>query len=278
MYTALHAFTQRPAPFSLYTSSALWTRPHVARQMLAFHLDRENDLASRSAAGIDAIVDWIDDRVQLKDKAVCDLGCGPGLYAARFADRGAGVTGIDFSQHSLDHARAQAAQDGQDIRYLHADYTADPLPAGFDLVTLIYYDFGVLSPEQRSTLLARIHDMLNPGGYLILDVLGMGSWKEVAEKSSIEENLMGGFWSEGPYVGMQKTLRYEDDAVSLDRYLIVEPDGQWEIYNWFQYFTPEQLSDEIAAAGFSVETTAGSLSGEPLEDDAPTIGVVARRT
>jgi len=106
----------------------------------------------------------------------------------------------------------------------------------------------------------------------------MGSWKEVAEKSSIEENLMGGFWSEGPYVGMQKTLRYEDDAVSLDRYLIVEPDGQWEIYNWFQYFTPEQLSDEIAAAGFSVETTAGSLSGEPLEDDAPTIGVVARRT
>ena len=36
MYSTLCDFTDRPAPFSRYTAQELWTRPHPARQMLAF--------------------------------------------------------------------------------------------------------------------------------------------------------------------------------------------------------------------------------------------------
>ncbi len=277
MYTTLHAFTQRPAPFSQSTASDLWTRPHIARQMLAYHLNQDTELASRPIAQIESIVDWLDSAVGLKEKRLCDLGCGPGLYAERFADRGARVTGVDFSSHSLDYAKKQAANTGRDIRYVHADYLRDPLPADFDLVTLIYHDYCALSPEQRAQLLTRIHAMLVPGGSFVLDVSGTGSISAMREQTTVEQDLMGGFWSESDYIGMHRTLLYPDDAVSLDHFLIIEPAETWQIYNWLQHFTPERLTHELEEAGFTVDILTGSLEGDPVLEDGAALAVIAHR-
>ena len=101
MYELLKDISQRPEPFSRYTAMELWTRPHLARQMLHFHLNQDTDLASRRIETIDRIVDWIDSSLHLSGKRVCDLGCGPGLYTERFASKGAEVTGVDFFDDSL---------------------------------------------------------------------------------------------------------------------------------------------------------------------------------
>ena len=160
MYNVLHDFTLRPAPYAKYTAKELWTRPHLALQMLRYHLDQDTALASRPHVDIEATIDWIDSQIDVAGKKVCDLGCGPGLYASRFAMRGADVTGIDFSRHSLDYAQAEAARTRTHIRYIHADYLEDDPPTGFDVVTLIYYDYCALSPEQRRCLLAHVRKML----------------------------------------------------------------------------------------------------------------------
>lgn len=275
MYNVLHDFTLRPAPYAKYTAKELWTRPHLARQMLRYHLDQDTALASRPHADIDAIIDWIDSQIDVAGKKVCDLGCGPGLYASRFAVRGADVTGIDFSRHSLDYAQAEAARTGTHIRYIHADYLEDELPTGFDVVTLIYYDYCALSPEQRRSLLAHVRTMLKPGGRLVLDVIGIGSLAQKQESTLLEANLMGGFWAEGDYVGIQRTLIYPDEAITLDRYLIVEPTETWQIFNWFQYVTPSRLIEELHSAGYAVETLEGSLTGKPLTADSEFLGVIA---
>lgn len=277
MYKTLHDFTQRPAPHSRFTVKELWTRPHLARQMLQFHLDQSTELASRPLTTIDSIVECLDCKVSLEGKKLCDLGCGPGLYATRFAERGANVTGVDFSRHSLDYAVAEATRTGKSIRYLHADYLTDRLPTDFDVVTLIYYDYCALSSDHRKSLLAKMHDMLKPGGKVVLDVVGMGSFAAKHEGTMVESNLMGGFWAEGDYVGMQRTILYPDDALSLDRVLIVEPTESWQIFNWFQYFTPERLSEELGEAGFKIDTIMGSLAGVPLTDNSESMGVIATR-
>lgn len=278
MYDLLNDFLQRPAPHSRLTNKDLWTRPHLARQMLKLHLDQDHELASKPLPAIDGIVAWIDDQVALNGKKTCDLGCGPGLYAARFATRGADVTGVDFSRHSLDHAEAEAERAGQAIRYLHADYLEDALPRGFDVVTLIYYDYSALAPAHRQKLLARIHSMLKPGGKLILDVMGVGSFATKKEEILVEEDLMGGFWAEGHYVGLQRTWLYREQGLSLDRVLIIEPEESWQIFIWHQYFSPEQLTAELSEAGFGIHTLAGSLAGDPLTDDSRFLGVVAARS
>jgi hypothetical protein len=62
MYDLLNRFAVKPIPFCQYTTPELWTRPHIAQQMLAYHLDGSNDIASRSSSAIETITSWIDDR------------------------------------------------------------------------------------------------------------------------------------------------------------------------------------------------------------------------
>jgi len=272
MYELLFDFSKRPSPFSLYTAKDLWTRPHLARQMLTYHLSQETDLASRRFESIDQVVEWIDAQLDLSQKNVCDLGCGPGLYTERFASIGAQVTGVDFSRHSLNYAENQGSQT---VRYLEADYLSDDLPTGFDVVTLIYTDLCALSPAQREGLLGRMREMLNPGGHIVLDIAGTGSFATKEETTVIEHKLMGGFWSPGDYVGIQRTFVYPTELLSLDRYLIVEPSETWQVYNWTQHFTLERIEAELRNAGFHIDEMAGDLSGTPLEPESDLIGIVA---
>jgi SAM-dependent methyltransferase len=272
MYDVLKDIAKRPEPFSRSTVKELWTRPHLARQMLNYHLSQETDLASRKHESIDRVVEWIDSQLNLSGKSLCDLGCGPGLYAQRFEARGAQVTGVDFSAHSLDYAKTQGPNS---IRYVEADYLLDDLPSEFDIVTLIYTDLCVLSPEQRKLLLARMHGMLNPGGQIVLDVAGIGSFEQKDETTLIQDKMMGGFWAAGDYVGIQQSFVYPEECLSLDRYVIVEPGETWQIYNWMQYFTPESAEAELKSAGFEIRQMVGELTGVPLTPKSDFIGVVA---
>lgn len=273
MYDLLYDISQRPKPFSRYTAKELWTRPHLARQMLSFHLNQETDLASRRFRSIDRVVNWIDAQLVLSGKSLCDLGCGPGFYTERFAAKNAKVTGVDFSQHSLNYAKNQTKQP---ISYIMADYLKDELPTCFDVITLIYTDYCVLSPEQRQLLLYRMREMLNPGGHIVIDVAGVGSLACKEEMIFIENQLMGGFWSAGDYVGIQKSFIYPEEHLSLDRYIIVEPNETWQIFNWFQYFTPDSIQAELKEAGFKVNKMVGDLSGVSLKQDGDLIGIIAK--
>lgn len=272
MYDFIHDISLRPAPFSRYTAKELWTKPHLSRQMLDYHLNQETDLASRRFPIIDSVVAWIDEQLNLAGKRLCDLGCGPGLYTQRFFALGAEVTGIDFSKYTLEYARSMSEGD---IDYLHADYLTDTLPSGFDVITLIYTDLCVLSPEQRSSLLGKMRRMLKPDGHIVLDVAGLGLLRGKKEVTLIEDQLMGGFWAEGEYVGIQKTFIYEDQQLALDRYIIFEPENTWQIYNWFQHYTPRTITQELQDAGFAIVEMTGDLTGAPLLDDGELIGIIA---
>jgi SAM-dependent methyltransferase len=240
MYELLYDISKRPEPFSRHTVKELWTRPHLAQQMLTYHLSQETDLASRRYEAIDRVVEWIDAQLALSNKSLCDLGCGPGLYAQRFESRGAKVTGVDFSTHSLDFAKSQGRQT---VRYIEADYLVDDLPTGFVNGNIKLTPIGSFTPKEEVTI--------------------------------IEHNLMGGFWSAEDYVGLQRTFVYPDELLTLDRYLIVEPNETWQIYNWTQHFTPQSIEIELKSAGFQIDQIAGDLSGTPLEPGNDLIGIIA---
>lgn len=277
MYKNLNDLLERPEPFSVYTATELWTDEYVSARMLEFHLDPACDLASRRPEAIDRIVDWIEGHIGLSGKAVCDLGCGPGLYTERMAMHGAHVTGVDFSPRSLNHARWSATAKRLPITYREADYLKDELPEQQSIVTLIYGDFCVLSPEQRRSLLTRIRAMLKPGGHLVFDVFSRPQFGQCAEEFKCERRLMNGFWAEGDYFGFQVTFVYPDQFVALDRYLIVEPTRTREIYNWMQYFTPDEIKSELAEAGFEVTQIFDLSSGGRWIERAAPFGVLAKK-
>ena len=247
LYHQLDAINKRPKPFEFYTTEDLWTDEHTSRQMLDFHLNDEVDLSSRNSQFIDRSIDWIASCFCVGEGTkIVDFGCGPGLYTNRLAQRGASVTGIDFSARSIHHAQAAAERKGIEVNYLHQNYLESKLEGQFDLILVIFCDFCALSPSQRRSLLLEFHRILRPEGQLLFDVYSYAAYEKREEAATCELNLLDGFWSEEPYYGFLNTFKYDEEKVVLDKYTIVEATRVRTVYNWLQYFTPETLEQELA--------------------------------
>ena len=274
MYDQLKKIHQRPEVFSVYTADVLWTRPHLADQMLQTHLNQETPLASRPLVAVDRVVAWLDEQFHLDGKAVCDLGCGPGLYAERYARCGAVVHGLDFSANSIEYAKTSASEKGVSVTYAVANYLTDPLPRDQDLITMIYCDLCPLSPAQRQTLLGKVRTSLRPDGAFVFDVASIKAFEDTTETTTFGHTYMDGFWSEKDYFAFHNTYRYEDENVSLDHFTIIEEKGTWDVYNWMQYYTPESIAAELGANGLDVVDIVGGFGVDGADDT--TFAVIAR--
>ncbi|MEM9844310.1 MAG: class I SAM-dependent methyltransferase, partial [Pseudomonadota bacterium] len=243
MFEDLEEIHRKPDAFEVYTADTLWNDAYRSKRMLDFHLNKKIDVASRTSDFIDTASSWIIDHFGLgAGKSVCDFGCGPGLYASRFAQSGAQVTGLDFSENSLRYARASAERAGLSMNYVCTDYLKYEPTERFDLVTLIMYDFCALGPAQRKSLLTRISACLKEGGALLLDVYSMTAFKERETTAYLEKNQLDHFWCEDEYYCFVNTFKYDKQAVTLDKYSVFTRGGASEtIYNWLQYFSPDTL-------------------------------------
>ncbi len=279
MFDELEHINRRPAVFEFYTAASLWAEEYRSRKMLAYHLKDDVDLSSRNIGFIDRSSSWMVDHFRLRPgKTVCDFGCGPGFYASRLARSGAHVTGLDFSKNSIRYACEKAAEAGQEINYVQADYLSYDPTEKFDLITMIMCDFCALSPAQRKVLLAKINGCLKEDGAVLLDVYSMTAFDEREEASFYEKNQLDQFWFEGDYYCFVNTFKYASEAVVLDKYSLFTEDGAREtVYNWLQYFSPESLKDELSAAGFATRQVFNDVSGSAYSQQHSEFAVVAEK-
>ena len=275
LFSHLEKINQRPEPFSCDTAADLWTDEHISKRMLAYHLDPDIDVSSRRAAFIDRAVTWIGSHFDVcLGTRIADFGCGPGLYANRLAKLGARVTGIDFSQRSIEYARAAAVRDRLSADYVNENYLEFETDDRFDLILMIYCDFCALSPAQRATLLETFHAMLAPGGAVLLDVYSWATFEQCEEAATYGENLGDGFWSARPYYGFHNTFKYDEEKVVLDKYTIVEAERTRTIYNWLQCFSPVSLQREFEDAGFRNLELRGDVAGAAFDETASEFAIV----
>jgi SAM-dependent methyltransferase len=273
----LQQLQQRPAPFAP-GERLFWDDAHISAQMLAAHLDPNTDAASRCPETIDRSVAWIVEALDLRPgDAVLDLGCGPGLYATRLAERGLRVTGVDYSRRSIDYATRYAREHGLDIAYRYQDYLALEDEAQYEAALLIYGDFCPLPPEGRALLLQNVRRALKPGGHFVLDV----STREHRKWHGLRSGwyaVASGFWKPGPHMVLEQGFDYPEQSIYLDQYVVVEADGTLSVYrNWFQDYSAETITAELEQGGFCVQSLWGDLAGAPCAEGCEWIGVVARR-
>lgn len=276
IYTFLKKISQRPKPFEFYTAQELWADEYTSEQMLKYHLNGEVDISSRKGKFIEQSVDWIVKHFQIdQSKAVIDFGCGPGLYTNKLARTGAKVTGVDFSRRSLDYAREQAQKEKMPIDYIHSNYLVFETGEKFDLITMIMCDFCALSPDQRATMLVKFKNLLNPGGSILLDVYSLVAFDKLEELAGYERNLLGQFWSPDDYFGFVNSFKYDDEKVMLDKYTIVEAEKIKEIYNWLQYFSPDDIKAELAKYGLTIKQFYGNVAGAEFDPNSDEFAIVA---
>lgn len=278
LFNELERVNERPEPFSCYTARELWTNDHTSEHMLAYHLNESVNISSRNTAFIDASVAWIVKRFRIQEGTrVVDFGCGPGLYAARFANAGASVTGIDFSPRSIAYARERATREGHPITYVLDDYLTYEAKGEFDVITMIMCDYCALSPKQRSVLLRKFERLLAPAGVIILDVYSHAAYAKREEVAMYEKNLLNGFWSKDDYYGFLTTFKYDDARAVLDKYTIATKEEVREVYNWLAYFSPEQIEDEFSKEGLTVVEYVADVAGGAFSPEADEFAVVATK-
>jgi ubiquinone/menaquinone biosynthesis C-methylase UbiE len=159
---------------------------------------------------------------------VADVGGGPGTHAAHLMAAGHDLVLIDPVSRHVAAARAKG------VRAEVGDARELPLPAAsVDAVLLMGPLYHLIDPADRRQALAEARRVLRPGGVLLAEMITRHSWTMDAIRRGLDEPRV---WAE-----FDSIQRIGTAAEPAQR----EPGG------FFAYFhRPEELRDELAAAGF----------------------------
>jgi hypothetical protein len=142
---------------------------------------------------------------------------------------------------------------------------------------MIMCDFCALRPDQRKTMLTKFHACLVPGGSVLLDVYSLHGFVQREKTALYEANQLNGFRSPNRYYGFLNTFKYEREKVVLDKYTIIEDDRTRTVYNWLQYFSPEELEREFTSCGFTVDELYADVAGAPFDPQSGEIAIVGKK-
>lgn len=254
----------------------IWTEEYIATQMLNAHLDANFDGASRRTLIVEKTVDFINKNILKYNSSILDLGCGPGLYAEKLCRNGHKITGVDFSQNTINYAKGSAKKQGLDIEYKCDNFLNLKYFEDYNVVMQIYGEINTFSDEERDKLFKIVYNALKPNGLFIFDI----STPVLRKKHGLKKNWYiseGGFWREKTHIVLEEGFQYDND-IWLDQYIVTDNEGVQVYRNWFNDYTVETISEVIQNCGFKIIDMRGSLTGESLKEDSEWIAIIAQKT
>jgi len=130
----------------------------------------------------------------VRDRSVCDVGCGSGRFVSALAQRGARVTGLDFAPTMLHLAKQLVEQDGVAARcdFVLTDILDWKTDRSFDEVIAIGFWDYVADPLPRLKVIRRISR-----GIFLSAWPRTGTWRMAVRKVRLKRaGCPVYFWSE----------------------------------------------------------------------------------
>ena len=192
---------------------------------------------------------------------LCELGCGTGEMASRFAAEGYEVTGIDLSPDMLALA-AQKKKDGQNILYLNQDMTDFSLHKPADVVLCICDSINyLLSEDELLKMFCCVREVLAEGGIFLFDMKTEYCFREILGNGLRMED-------EEDY-----TVVWEneyDPQTAVNEYVLTmfiqTKNGLYERYDEChcqRAYSPERVKALLEEAGFAVRDWYGTEMTAP---------------
>jgi len=208
-----------------------------------------------STAYLDAFLDAAAAAGQGRPLTLLDVGCGSGRLSRRLFERGLSVVGVDINRAAIQAAHALASPPdaaGPGLRFAVADFAADEPPrldgGPFDLVVCQLVISIVGDARSRANLLRHARESLRPGGRLFLSASG------------VSDTINPGY----------ARLYADDFHLTGERNTYLSRDARGEVLYMTHHFTADELSNLLAAAGFTdiAITTARETSSRRPDEAA----------
>ncbi|HEX2360477.1 MAG TPA: methyltransferase domain-containing protein [Jiangellaceae bacterium] len=199
----------------------------------------DRDFAFVSAYGAE-LLGWLDPQ---PGETVLDLGCGTGELAAKIADAGATVIGIDSDPAMIEAARQRLPD--ADLRVADAhDFTVEePVDAVFSNAALHWMPSSV-------EVLGCVSDALRPGGRFVAEMGGTGNVAALTaavdqacrEAGLPERNWPWTFPSPAQYAAMLEDAGFEIDELDF-RDRPTRLTGESGLIGWLRMFAADVVAD-----------------------------------
>ena len=253
-----------------------WNDPAFSQRMLKEHLSQKHDAASRRTPTLKKHVDWIHSFVlEGRPSRILDLGCGPGLYAARLSALGHVCHGIDFGPASIEYAVKHAPAN---CTYTLGDIRATGFGSGYDLVMFIFGEFNVFKPEDAKLILSKAYAALKPDRKLLLEISTFDAIYELGNQPATWYSAENELFANAPHLCLMESFWDEERSVTIERYYIVDAtSGEVTRHSASsQAYENAQLLEMLKEVGFHTSNLFPSLTGK-LDELSEMMVVLAQK-
>lgn len=189
---------------------------------------------------------------------VLELGIGTGRLALPLAARGLQVTGVDASAEMLDRLRAK---DGaEQLTLVEADMADLPVTGPFAAAFVAFNTFfNLTSRDAQERCLRRVHDVLAPGGWFVLEAFVPHD--DGADASGVSARTV-----EVDRVVLTAARRDAVAQTISGQHIEITEQGV-RLRPWMvRYASPRELDAMAAAAGLVLTERHADWHGTPFQD------------
>ncbi len=209
-------------------------------------------------------------------KTAVDAGCGTGFHSLVLAQLGVNVTAIDISDAMLQKLAEHSRQLNLPVQTVRAEFEtlAQSLDCSFNAVFCLGNSLAhLLSNEQLHAALGSFFSVLNPGGYLFLQILNydriLANRERVQNVKEIGDTTFTRFYDyEGEFVrfNILKSEKKDNRTEQSLNTITLNP------------IRKAELEEKLTSAGFADVSFFGGISLEPyISETSKDLVVVARK-
>jgi len=206
---------------------------------------------------------------------ILDIGCGTGLTARLFAERGHEVTGVEPAAAMLAVARNNDV--GGRISWVEADARTLDLPQRFDLAIMTGHVFQVFAADDARAVLQAAFRHLESGGRLVFDSRNplRRAWQHWTPQHSARRIVVEGL---GQVDVRHAVTAVEGEWVTfVSEHRFIESGIVKASHSRLRFPPSTEITAMLQATGFTGIELYGDWNGNPFTPDSAEIIVCARK-
>ncbi|BAO77250.1 class I SAM-dependent methyltransferase [Winogradskyella sp. PG-2] len=203
-----------------------------------------------------------------KDARILELCCGTGRLTLPIAKDGYAICGVDYTASMLEQAKAKAAEEKLDIKYIEADIRTLDLPDKYDLIFIPFNSIHHLyKNEDLFKALSVVKNHLKNEGLFLLDCFNPNI-KFIIEREKEQKEIADYTTKDGRNVLIKEIMTYENktqiNRIEWHYYI----NGVFDsIQNLdMRLFFPQELDAYLKWNGFNIINKFGSFDDDPFND------------